>query len=42
MVEEDKEEDGYVDNGNNNDVGDGSVVKEKEEDENEYGEEGGY
>ena len=40
MVAEDEEEDGYVDN-DNNDVGDGSVVKEKEEDENEYGEEGG-
>ena len=42
MVEEDEGEDGDIGDDNNDAVGDGSVVKEKEEDENEYGEEGGY
>ena len=41
MVEEDGEEDNDHDD-NNNDVRDGSIVKEKEKDQNEDGEKGGY
>ena len=41
MVEEDGEE-GSDDDDNNNDVRDGSIVKEKEKDQNEDGEKGGY
>ena len=41
MLEDAGEEDSDIDD-DNKDVVDGSVVKEKEKDENEDGEEGGY